>query len=240
MTDSDIRFFCMKMLSFTEIVCKKCHDSYENNVYVIYEFLRIVCIIRISLKVMVEKMVLLLGGLSFLLMIFYDVNQIKFHLSIGKWAFALGSLLLSIVSIYLIFYHREGLFHAGIWQWIFLGISFLFLVLLVYTLFFALPFDSTYVKQSDQMVYDQGVYALSRHPGILWFFLFYLFLTLALSSMEVGAACVVFSSLNLAYAYIQDVYIFPKQLSGYESYQKRVPFIIPTSQSIKACFKNKR
>ena len=39
----------------------------------------------------------------------------------------------------------------------------------IYTLFFALPFDETYVKENQgRKVYTAGMYALCRHPGVLW------------------------------------------------------------------------
>lgn len=181
-------------------------------------------------------MVLLLGSLAFLLMIFYDMNQIRFHLKIGKWAFAAGGALLSVVTVYLCVQHWGGVAQGGLLSYVWLFISLLFLGLLVYTLFFALPFEKTYVEQQKLEVYDKGVYALCRHPGILWFFFCYLFLSIALSSVDVMIACFLFSGWNLLYAYLQDRIIFPQQLSGYRSYQERVPFLIPTAQSIAACF----
>ena len=55
-----------------------------------------------------------------------------------------------------------------------LGIATIFFVLLIYTLFFALPFDKTYQNESEKrMAYTEGVYALCRHPGVLWFIGFY-------------------------------------------------------------------
>ena len=44
-----------------------------------------------------------------------------------------------------------------------------FLVLLVYTLFFALPFHDTYIHGTTApSLCRSGVYALCRHPGVLW------------------------------------------------------------------------
>lgn len=110
-------------------------------------------------------------------------------------------------------------------------ICLLFFLSLIYTLFFALPFEGTYVEQEKLKVYDQGVYALCRHPGILWFFGFYIFLAAALASIELGLAAILFSTMNLLYAWIQDKLIFPRTLSGYEAYQKKVPFLIPDKAS---------
>ena len=57
----------------------------------------------------------------------------------------------------------------------FLGCALCFLLLLIYALFFALPFQETYVVQNvGNKVCAQGMYALCRHPGVLWFTGFYL------------------------------------------------------------------
>ena len=49
--------------------------------------------------------------------------------------------------------------------------------------FFALPFQQTYLEEAaERRAYDRGVYALCRHPGVLWFILFYLCCWLARGS----------------------------------------------------------
>ena len=178
-------------------------------------------------------MLLVLGCFAFLLMMFNDMNQVKFHLRWGKYTFMAGCFLLLIVTGLLISRHLydEKTFHIG-----HLAAAVLCMIntlLLIYTLFFALPFEGTYVEQDHLKVYDQGVYALCRHPGILWFFFAYSFLAMRLSSIEIGIAAVLFSLMNLIYAYMQDRMIFPITLEGYEDYQKHVPFLIPTIASIK-------
>lgn len=179
-------------------------------------------------------MIMFLGCFAFILMIFYDFNQIKFHFKIGKFAFAAGSLLLMGITIFIMVSNVERLLHGTIYQYLFLFISFIFFMLLLYTLFFALPFDDTYIEQNKGKVQDQGVYSLCRHPGVLWFFISYLFLAFSMASQQVLYVAIVFSFLNLIYAYIQDKVIFPIMLDGYQSYQNRVPFLIPSKKSILA------
>ncbi|MEG0265594.1 MAG: hypothetical protein RSA06_04920 [Erysipelotrichaceae bacterium] len=177
-------------------------------------------------------MILFLGCFAFILMIFYDFNQIKFHFKIGKLAFAAGSLLLMGVTVFIFVSNFDQLVNGNMYQYICLFISFIFFILLLYTLFFALPFDDTYIEQNKGKVYDQGVYSLCRHPGVLWFFISYLFLAFCMASQQVLYVAIVFSLLNLIYAYIQDKVIFPIMLEGYQSYQNRVPFLIPNKNSI--------
>lgn len=176
-------------------------------------------------------MLLMIGCMSFLIMLINDLNQIYLHWNIGKYAFGIGCALLAGVTGLLI-YRAVSEHNTITWiQWIFMMICLLFFMLLIYTLFFALPFEGTYVEQEKLKVYDQGVYALCRHPGILWFFGFYIFLAAALASIELGLAAILFSTMNLLYAWIQDKLIFPRTLSGYEAYQQKVPFLIPDKAS---------
>ena len=42
-----------------------------------------------------------------------------------------------------------------------------------------------------------------------------------------------FSLLNLAYAWFQDRITFPRTFCDYETYRERVPFLIPTGNSIR-------
>ena len=75
-----------------------------------------------------------------------------------------------------------------------------FLALLLYTLFFALPFSATYAPGSGPApLCRTGVYALCRHPGVLWLSLFYFSLWLAAGSAELFAAFLGYTVLDVAY-----------------------------------------
>ena len=104
---------------------------------------------------------------------------------------------------------------------------------LIYSLFFALPFQQTYTEQAGgRRVYSGGVYALCRHPGILCFFGTYLLLGLAALPTRMILRGLLFSLLNLAYAWFQDCVTFPKTFCDYTDYKKKVPFLIPTRNSV--------
>lgn len=81
----------------------------------------------------------------------------------------------------------------------------------------------------------QGVYALCRHPGILWFTALYFCLWQAFGGKLLCLAFVLFSGLDFLYAVIQDRYIFPLQIEGYNRYKTETPFLIPTRQSFGRC-----
>jgi protein-S-isoprenylcysteine O-methyltransferase Ste14 len=107
---------------------------------------------------------------------------------------------------------------------------------MVCTLFFWLPFKKTYVT-TDQTntVVSTGMYALCRHPGAIWVCLFYLFLWLASGKLMMLWAGAIWTLINILYIYVQDRWIFPHILTGYNLYQQEVPFLIPNNKSIKIC-----
>ena len=177
---------------------------------------------------------LTLGIGGFLLYLLYDVNSFTYQLRLLHGAFALGTLLVgAATALDLLEAWRLGAF-SGPGDAALLLAAGACLAALVYSLFFALPFQETY-RQQDQgrHVYDGGVYALCRHPGILCFFGLYLCLGLAALPGGLLAHGLAFSLLDLAYAGFQDRVTFPKTFCDYEAYRKKAPFLIPTGDSIR-------
>ena len=120
----------------------------------------------------------------------------------------------------------------------FLALGGIFFLLLLYTLFFALPFEKTYVRgESAPRVYSEGVYALCRHPGVLWFIGLYASLAAAVPSFSVILAGSIFCVCNLLYIVMQDVWTFPNYFVDYRGYKKAVPFLIPTGKSAAECIR---
>ena len=179
------------------------------------------------------------GTIAFILFIIYDLEQAgavshRFH-KITKTFFTAGSVLLAAVTVSLFW---KTCVSGMNWEGkmiFFLLLAVLFLGLLIYTLFFALPFEETYVVQDAHKTYDKKMYALCRHPGVLWFAGFYFCLWLAFGTKPLLVMAVWFSFLNFCYIVLQDCYTFPKVFSDYEEYQKRVPFLIPNGKSLKRC-----
>ena len=177
---------------------------------------------------------LTLGIGGFLLYLLYDVNSVTYRLRLLHGAFALGTLLVgAATALDLLEAWRLGAF-SGPGDAALLLAAGACLAALVYSLFFALPFQETYRQQEQgRHVYDGGVYALCRHPGILCFFGLYLCLGLAALPGGLLAHGLVFSLLDLAYAGFQDRVTFPKTFCDYEAYRKKAPFLIPTGDSIR-------
>lgn len=181
---------------------------------------------------------LIIGFIAFLLFFLYDINSIMLKKNLLKCCFFIGVLLLVASLAGIIFTSWEMIRFTPV-RSISLGVlAALCFVLLIYTLFFALPFQSTYVKTNDPPeICKRGVYALCRHPGVLWFAGFYFFLGFALMIRLLLAAAVIFSLLNLIYVVFQDRWTFMKSMKDYGEYKTDTPFLIPTLKSIKQCMR---
>lgn len=177
---------------------------------------------------------LILGLTAFVLYLLYDINSFTRQLPVVHSFFTVGTVLLGIATVLDLAMAWQAGGFSGAGDWLLLTGGGICFAALIYCLFFALPFQETYA-QCDQgrHVYSGGVYALCRHPGILCFFGMYL--CLGLAAMPGGMLCrgMLYSALNLLYAFFQDRITFPKTFCDYADYQKKVPFLIPTRASIR-------
>jgi len=170
---------------------------------------------------------MIMGAAAFVLFIMYDINQINGNRLALRLLFPVGSAILIFSSVRIalispaVAYPGRG-FSAFFWL-----LAAVFFSLLIYTLFFAVPFDAAYVKGSKQKLCTTGVYAVCRHPGVLFLAAAYVFSGLAMGKIEFLIAGVIFSACNVIYVVIQDKWIFPKVFEGYEEYQKTVHFLLP-------------
>lgn len=185
-------------------------------------------------------MELALGVIAFILFVFYDLEQAhfiscRFHKTI-QFFFTIGFLLLLFTTITAVWREVINISEWSTGQIFFSVLAIFFLLLLLYTLFFALPFEETYVTQNGYKTYDKGMYALCRHPGVLWFTGCYVSLWMAFGGGLLPMA-VLYCSLNVLYIILQDVITFPRVFVDYSLYKQHVPFLIPTVKSIKACIR---
>lgn len=183
---------------------------------------------------------LLLGAASFLLSALSDVFGVLCPRRGAKLCFALGGGLLALSTLWLALLQGFSALSGPLWgvRWLMLLVSLSALGLLVYTLFFALPRGGSGMAPppGDKLpLVDTGVYALCRHPGVLWLGLFYLALWAALGGPALGAAALLFPALDALYVLWQDRAVFPRSIRRYEEYRARVPFLLPSVRSLRAC-----
>lgn len=179
---------------------------------------------------------IILGVVAYLFFFIYDINSIILKNHLLNCCFFAGVFLQISATAGIIFLSMDSikinLYRTGVF-----GIlAFLFLGLLIYTLFFALPFKDTYITTgSPPKALSNGVYALCRHPGVLWLIGFYAFLGLALQTAFMIVLTVIFSVLDLIYVIFQDRWTFVKYFSNYMEYKSDTPFLLPNLKSMKRC-----
>lgn len=177
---------------------------------------------------------LALGISGFALYLLYDVNSYAWQSRVLRLGFFAGSMLIGAATILQLYSAwKQGGF-SDMTDWVLIFLSAAAFGALIYCLFFALPFQDTYVAPANgRKVYEGGPYAMCRHPGVICFFFMYLLIGLAALPAPFLIHGIVFSLLNVAYAWFQDRVTFPKNFVDYEGYRTRVPFLIPTKDSIR-------
>ena len=186
-------------------------------------------------------MYLLMGVAGFVSCCLFDINKTYWNKRFLNLFFVIGSILLILSSILCILQANVSLVfqNFGIYHLLMLIGLLLSCAAEIYALFFALPFENTYMESTDVPVITQGWYAACRHPGFWPLAFVYLFLWLLFSSELLLYAFIAFTFSNFFYIYIQDKYIFPRYIRGYDDYKKKVPFLIPTKESLSRAFDKK-
>lgn len=171
-------------------------------------------------------MLLLPGITAFGLFIVFDLNKIKWRKAQLNLLFPLGGLMLALSTL-LCLMESAAEFRLSLFSALSLAAALASMAALVYALFFALPFDDTYRQSGALSVVCRGIYGMCRHPGFWPFLLLYVFLWLGIGGKWLLSAALLFPTCNLIYIIIQDRYIFPLYIEGYDGYKKAVPFLIP-------------
>ena len=187
---------------------------------------------------------IILGACAFVLYFLYDINSVTMRNRFLFPAFGIGCILLAISTAGLvkISWEQERFMSAGGILLAVLGM--VFGGLLIYTLFFALPFKTTYIKKEKDRarprICSKGMYALCRHPAVLWLIGLFIVLGAEFPTAEMMAGGTLFCVLDILYVIFQDLWTFPREFENYDEYRRRVPFLIPNAKSIRNCINTLR
>ena len=168
---------------------------------------------------------------AFLLFFLCDYNDWRWSRLSLRACFPLGALLLAAGTVWEIWRGTPPL--HGWFRGAAALLAVFFFGLLVYTLFFALPVEASYARPGEERgACTTGVYALCRHPGVLWFAGLYGCLWAA-GGLPLWEAAVL-SGLNVGLVIFEDRCVFPAKLKGYDDYRRTTPFLLPNRQSVRA------
>ena len=165
-----------------------------------------------------------LGIVAFLLFVLGDVNDAYIRKRALKPCFTLGLLLLATATVCRL--------DTGRAQFIWIVVAVAFAFYLFKSLYGSFSNSEAYAdKPESREVTFSGLYALCRHPGVLFFCGLYICLHFGLGLPWTDT--ILYSALNILLAVFEDKFFFPEFLEGYDKYKENVPFLIPTKESIK-------
>lgn len=176
-----------------------------------------------------------LGALAFLIAFGFDLASMA-HRTALKRVILVSACLLFLLALILAL-REPPLFPAPAWV-VAAGIllTLLGMGLAVYSLVIELPARSTYVAPgAPSQLITTGTYALTRHPGVLWFAIFLTGLLIANRSLALLIAAPVWLGLDVLYVWLQDRYFFLRQFPDYAHYRTQTPMLIPDGNSIRRC-----
>ena len=170
------------------------------------------------------------GVISFLLFLLGDVNDAFWQRRWLKPSFSLGFILLAASTGWSIWANFPEAF--GLLNILFLAAAVFFAFLMIWALFFSFPSAPAYVETStEREAFTGGMYALCRHPGVVWFCFLYCCLIPGAGFPAVPA--LLYCVMNVLLALMEDVWIFPRVFTNYREYKQRTPFLIPTPGSFR-------
>lgn len=173
----------------------------------------------------------LLGISAYILYFIYDYNSVTRKNRILQKFFLMGTILLTAGIVLEMV--RCGYAVNAVTIFCTIG-AIGFGIALIYTLFFAIPFNDTYVSDSElREAYTGGVYSLCRHPGVLWFAGLSVCLWGICGDLRSGLFFLLVTVGDILYVVYQDIIIFPRTFSNYSEYKQTTPFLIPFGRSTK-------
>ena len=173
---------------------------------------------------------ILIGAIGFIMLLGSDIAGIKKYNFASKLLAFFGTLMIFNASIIILIIGETYHLDLGL-RIIFGALGLMFLFFLIYSVVIEVRVSNNGTKG----LVTSGTYALSRHPGVLWLFFYYLFGSMFFANIDILIAGMVWSFINVIYVMIQEKVVFTKIFADYENYKKSTPMLLPTLKSIKKC-----
>ncbi len=172
---------------------------------------------------------ILLGALGFVLMFSADIFGLKQKPFLQRIVTLVAIFILVVSSVFILMEGKTLLLPLQIRI---LGASFtlVYFILMVYSIVIEVSH-----RNEEKKLITTGTYALTRHPGVIWFLLFYISGGILFANTSIIIAGLLWTVFNITYVLLQERYIFVKLFMGYQEYTKETPMIIPSLSSIRKC-----
>lgn len=173
------------------------------------------------------ELMVILGVIGFGILFLSDLSGLHKKSTLQKLFAITGTLIIFSSSIHILYYTSR--FTSNIPVLILSGtLTITFLILLIYSVVYEVG-----VKNKEGKLVTTGTYAICRHPGVIWFLLYYVFGSIVFGSTEILVAGIIWSVANIIYVILQEKLVFNKIFDGYENYVKITPMLLPNRNSIK-------
>ncbi len=174
-----------------------------------------------------------LGVVGFGLLLIFDIFSLN-EKSIVKYLFAITGFGLIIGSTILLLTLQSDIQFPPFFRIASFVVAIFFLALLIYSVFIEVG-KNTYQYKNESKLVTTGTYALSRHPGVLWFLLAYMFAAVSFQNHYILVAGLIWTGINIIYVVIQERFIFTKIFKHYGKYVETTPMLLPSKNSIEKC-----
>jgi len=116
-------------------------------------------------------------------------------------------------------------------------LSIIFFLLFIYSVFIEIPlFRRRGIVANEKGLVTSGTYALTRHPGVIWYILTLIAIFIHTGSKILLISIPIWGMMDIIYAIIQDYYFFPRLFGeDYSNYREKTPILIPSSKNIRNC-----
>ena len=174
---------------------------------------------------------LMIGLVGFALLLVFDLLSLH-NKNYSKYFFGIsGFLMILVSSILIIVNYSHFLRIDSIYRFLGLFLAIVSLGLLVYSVFIEVG-RKTYQIKNEHTLVTSGTYALTRHPGVLWMLLLYIFGAIFFQNLLAIYAALIWTFVNIVYVSIQERFIFHKIFDNYDKYRETTPMILPNFESI--------
>jgi protein-S-isoprenylcysteine O-methyltransferase Ste14 len=163
--------------------------------------------------------------LVFDLLSMHNKNYLKYFFGVS------GFLMIFVSSILIVVNYSHFLTIDSTFRVIGLVLAIAFLSLLIYSVFIEVG-RKTYQVENEHSLVTSGTYALTRHPGVLWMLLLYIFGAIFFQNLLAIYAALIWTFANIIYVSIQERFIFHKIFDNYDKYRESTPMILPNFDSI--------